>query len=178
MVTRAKPGRRGQSSRAPKRKTVWLDTFVSVGLSSGGQADLDLLTGLGANDIPGLTLTRTIIDLSFLAQTPGAAAGRMRVDFGIGVTQSEATAANVLPDPQSALDFPTRGWVVRKHKIVTDSIDSFDADALTVEMDLSGRRALHTTDTDLTLIIQNSALLGTTFSVQVQGWVRSLLLMP
>ena len=177
MTTRARRGRPARG-RAPKRKAVWIDTFVSGAAANGAQIDFNLLTALGANDIPGLTLTRTIVDLSCGAATGGGANGRMRVDVGIGVIQAEAQAANVFADPQTALDFPLRGWVLRKHWIVTDSVDSFDRDFQRMELDLKSRRALHTADSELFLIANNAFESGTGFTIDLQGWIRCLFLMP
>ncbi len=177
MTTRGRPGRRA-AGRRPRRKPVWIDTFVSGALANGAQLDIDLLTALGANDIPGLTLTRTIVDLSFLSASPGGSNGTQRVDVGIGIHQIEAAAANVFADPQSALDFPTRGWVFRKHTVVVDSVDSHDHEARTMEFDLASRRVLHTVDSGLNLIIDSLTFGGDAFTVDVQGWIRSLFLLP
>jgi len=177
MTTRGRR-RRVAGGRRASRNTNWVDSTVNLETANGTQDTRSLLSGLGAEDVPGLTLVRTIIHLAFAPLAPGVASGAMRLDWGIGLVQGEALAAGIVADPFAETDFPLRGWIVRDFAPVVDSIDSYDHPYVEINMDLKSQRKLHTQDSEVVLILEANDLSGTFFTVQTVGWIRMLYKQP
>ena len=173
MTTRGRRSLRG-SGRAAKRSTNWVDSQINQTTANATQDTQSLLSGLGPEDIPGITLTRTIIHLWVGAILPGVASGAMRLDWGIGVVQGEALAAGIVADPFSESDFPNRGWVVRDVIGVHDSIDTFDHRFMEIQMDIHSQRKLYSQDAEVMLVLDANDLLGTPFTVLTFGYIRCL----
>ena len=89
--------------RAARRRSVWLDTLVDTNVADSGADIVDLMGSWDRDDARGLTLARTILELSLIASTAGAADGKQVVDLAIGVVSREAFAAGVVPDPNVPL---------------------------------------------------------------------------
>ncbi len=147
-------------------------------MTNAVQGSTSLLSALGAEDIPGLTLTRTIGHLMMTPVNPGAVNGGQRVTYGIGVVQSEALAAGAIADPDAATDFPLRGWVYRDMEFILDSVDSYDHPALHVRFDIKSQRKLHTQDSELMLVHESTNAFGTGFNARLDGWIRCLFKQP
>ena len=93
----------------------------------------------------------------------------------MGVISQESIAASVFPDPNTATDYPVRGWLFRHRCAVTQSSD--DATPLThCAFDIRSQRKLDTGQ--YYLVVDNDPLFGTSFSVEVFGLVRTLVLLP
>ncbi len=175
---RRSTGGRGRRSGSARRQSQWVDTNVSAQIGSGARLDATLLGGLGAQDIPGLTVVRTIGTLWFLSTVPGGSNGANRLDLGVGLVQGEALAAGVTADPETASDFPLRGWVHRDSIIVVEAIDSNDPAAVGMRWDARVSRKLLTQDSEFMVTFTNTNVQGTALTVDVEGWIRCLFLMP
>ena len=153
------------------RPTDWVDTTVNLEISTGNQSVTSLITGLSPSDMWGVTVIRTIIMLSAFSNTVAGAFGCQQLDLGIGIASQEAFAAGVLPDPNISTDKPPRGWMWRVEKVVSQN--GAGAPIVTeLEADIRGARKVE--NGEVYLIGFNTALLGTTFQVNVRGLIRQL----
>ena len=161
-----------------QRKTVWIDTLHNPVIASGGVHADTLIAAPTSTDqrIAGMTLIRTIIchDYSYAVHDSGE--GSQIIDVGIGVTSQEAFASTILPDPNNAIDHPTRGWVYRcRHKIHGFAADQAAVDVRSVYRDIRSKRKID--NGELYIHIVNSALSGAASSIQVIGITRCLFLL-
>jgi len=160
---------------ASKRATDWIDSLLSASIASGAQSLLSLMTGVAPVNVRRQTLVRTLVMLSFQSESVAGAWGTQTLDVGIGITSQEAFAAGVVADPNSANDQPSRGWIYRTRKVVAQngagSPVMFDVTA-----DIRSQRKLD--DGECFLVVNNSAALGTAFSVRMSTLVRQLWLLP
>ena len=110
MVTRARGSRRGSArrGRSPRRRTQWVDTDFNLLVASGSKSETSLLSDLLPQDTQGMTLTRTLVHLFVASNVDQTVIAINRVSMGIGVSDQEAFAAAVLPDPETAGDEPAR----------------------------------------------------------------------
>ena len=155
------------------RPTDWVDTQIDSTISRSGQVNKSLITGLAPEEMRGVTLIRTIISVSVCSSTVAGAWGLQRVDLAIGVTSQEAFAAGVLPDPKTASDKPSRGWVWRTQRLVEQNGASTRI-VTHVMADIRGARKIE--NGELFIVIDNSAAVGgTSFGVAVVGLVRCLM---
>ena len=158
-----------------RRKTRWVDTLVSNGVLNAGQVLVDLLAAISVGDLRGLTVTRMIVSLWMSPAIPLAAGdGRQSLDVGVGVTSLEAFTAGVVSDPNVATDEPARGWLWRDRAVVHDDGTNLLVPTR-VQGDFRGQRRIE--GGKLFIVFNNGALQGATFTVQVQGIVRCLLLL-
>ena len=105
------------------------------------------------------------------------AVGQQAVDFGIGVVEQDALAAGALPDLNFPDDSPIRGWVFRKRIMLQDHTTVGVVPSMhRFELDLKSKRLIG--DSELVLIIDNNSARGTAFSVETEGLIRCLYLMP
>jgi len=157
-------------------RTFWVDTLHNDVISSGGQL-LATLVGQTLQELRNATILRTIVchDYSYAVHDSGE--GAQIIDVGIGITSQEAFAAGVVPDPVSAGDVPTRGWMYRcRHKLHGFAADQPAVDVRTVYRDLRGKRKLE--NGEAYIVIDNTASSGAASSVQVIGITRLLLMLP
>ena len=162
--------------RAPRRRSVWLDTLVNFTLTNANQASTDLMGSWDRDDARGLTVVRTIVELAITPQTPGAADGLQRVDIAIGMVTREAFLAGALPDPETPGDSPIQGWMWRTRCMVV----SDTAGALTPTICRGDFRSARKLDEsgNLFAVYYNSSIAGTTFTIQALGIIRQLHLLP
>ena len=118
-----------------------------------------------------LTVVRTIVSLDIFSTTVAGVWGVQEIALGIGVISREAFAAGVFPDPVEANDKPTRGWLWRTHQAVSQN-GSGGQVLVHIEGDFRGARKLDAGV--LILIINNTPLQGTAFTVFTRGLVRTL----
>jgi len=165
-------------SRVARRSTQWVDVHISTSIASGVGNLSTLLGQLEDEEVPGLTLVRTIVHLYFLPAFPGTVNGSQLISLGIGVVQIEALAAGAVADPNTATDFPLRNWVFRDQILVQNSLDSLDTPAKELRLELASQRKMYTVDSDLVLSMFNSAFEGSPFVVDVVGLIRQLFKKP
>ncbi len=155
-------------------KTLWIDTFINVNIATGGEDVTSLMTNIGsaASRFDALTLLRTIIRMDLAATVHDQGEGSSIVSLGIGVTSQEAFAGGLVPDPEIATDFPTRGWVWRsQYRVFSFQAGVADVHVREIDLDLRGRRKLE--NGECYIVIENTALEGTT-AVRPIGVVRQL----
>ncbi len=160
---------------ASKRATRWIDSLISLGVGTGGQAIQTLFPGIGPDDLRNATIIRTIGNLWLFSETVAGAWGVQLFDLGIGVISQEAVAASIYPDPNVASDYPVRGWIYRTRCVVAQNGSGAPV-LIPCNFDLGSQRKL---DTGVpTLVGNNDADVGTSFSVRVRGSIRTLVLLP
>jgi len=167
---------RGRGFRSG-RKTQWVDSLFDFTIANGGQDVRSLLSTLIGNDTQGMTLVRTIIELGLGPISWTGAFGTQALDMGIGMSAQEAFLAGTLPDPSTATEFPQNGWVVRTRKaLVNPGSVSAGLVQQHIQMDIRSQRKID--DGELYMIMDNFPGLGTAFSVQVTGIIRTLYKLP
>jgi len=157
------------------RMTDWIDTLFQLQPASGAQANISLITGAAPINMRGVTLIRTIISIGICSQTVAGAYGAQAVDLAVGITSQEAFAATALPDPNAATDKPSRGWIWRTRRMVTQNSAGSPVH-VDVIADMRGARKIE--NGELFLVVNNSAVVGTAFTVEVSGLVRVLMKLP
>ena len=157
---------------------MWIDTNFNVNISSGGSNTGSLLIGVEPDDTRGITLTRVLVRLNLM---PGSVdvsnLSYQRFALGIGVTDQEAFAAGVLPDPLTSTDQPGLGWVWRDEQaVIVSSSSALEALITRVHVDFKSQRKID--DFELYHIFENTNAQGTGAAVRVTGLVRCLFLLP
>ena len=104
----ARPRGRSQSRRGPRRKVEWVDTEIDFTTASGGVETQALDVGIPTDERKGMTLLRTLIDITMIAITAGTGSV---VGAGIYMISREALTALALFEPDQADD--DAGWVWR-----------------------------------------------------------------
>jgi len=158
------------------RPTDWVDTIIQLGATAGGQVFTGLLTGLAPVDLRGLTVIRTIITMGVTSRTVAGAWGVHRCDMAVGIASQEAFAAGVLPDPSVNTDKPPRGWMWRTSLVVTQNGAGAPVMTASVAVDIRGARKVE--NGQLYLVVDNTALQGTSFTFDVTGLIRVLTKLP
>ncbi len=155
--------------------TIWVDSLHNITVASGGKSELTLMFELLTARSDRLTLLRTILCHDYSYTVHDAGEGTQTVDVGIGVTSDEAFNAGVLPDPETASEHPTRGWVYRcRHRLHGFAADQAAVDVRTVNRDLRSKRVIQNGELFLSITNQNDT--GAAASIQVTGITRCLFL--
>ena len=157
------------------RRTTWEDEILNTSAVAGGATAPQLVSSLDADEAKGMTVTRVIGDLGFYSQTIAGAFGVMRVSFGIAVIDRDAAAAGAFPDPDSQADEPAAGWLYRGSRLVSQN-GVGTAIVTNDRFDIRSQRRMG--NGQLFYILQNITILGTSFTVNVGGLVRVLMLIP
>jgi len=159
------------------RRTAWVDRIIDNDILTGGQALLSLLGTLTPIETRATTVVRIIVDLKAHPISSPPTVGASRTAIGIGVASQDAFAAGVgsVPDPESAADEPPRGWLYRNAQgIYSGSVET--TDLARFKVDLRTKRKID--NGELYMIVTNTAMFGTTYTVTLVGIVRTLLLLP
>jgi len=157
------------------RQTDWVDTIFNATVLTGGQELFSLATGLAPLNLRGSTLIRTIVRLSLSSSSVSGAWGIQQAHFAIGITSQEAFAAGVVPDPATALDKPPRGWIYRSAEGVAQNGEGTGV-IHQVNADIRGARKIE--NGELFFVLDNVAIDGTTFTMNVVGLIRCLIKLP
>jgi len=161
-----------------KRGTSWYDTNIQVQIAAGGATSnpIALLPAdVLVRDVPGLTVTRTLVNLSIHPVVPVSVFGGQQVRIGMGIVTQDAFLAGALPELGAVSEEPVRGWMFKNESFSFQSENSFQFDSL--DLDIKAQRILDL-DTEVFLVIQNVDLTGTAFSVEVTGLIRMLVKLP
>ena len=159
----------------PARQTDWVDTLVGFNLATGTQDNTRIDGGSTQVVLRGVTIIRTILNLSVISLSIAGAYGVQAMNFGIGISSREAFNAGVFPDPEIATDKPSRGWLWRHHLLASQNGTGTPIVSV-VHADIRGARKIE--DGIVYLIVANTPVIGTTFTASVQGIVRQLVKLP
>ena len=154
---------------------LWIDTVVQSTIAVGGSTVLSLMTGVSSTQsrFDQMTLLRTIIGLDIGRQVYDSGEGSEIVSLGIGIASQEAFAAQVLADPFTSTDFPTRGWIWRGvYRVFGFAADQPAVFTRRIDLDLRSQRKLENGEAYINM--QMSSLEGAPSISQVVGLVRQL----
>jgi len=158
-----------------KRATDWIDTLVDRGVATGAQDFFSLMTGVAPVNVRRQTLVRTLISLDLYSETVAGAWGVQIIDVGIGITSQESFAAGVLPDPVTANDQPSRGWIYRTRIAVAQNGIGGRV-IYPIRADIRASRKLD--DGECFIVFDSTADQGTALPVHMTGIIRQLWLLP
>ena len=157
-------------------RTLWIDSMFNLQAASGGSQVKGSLMGPMTEEqtrLQPMTLTRTIIRCDLAYITHDAGEGSQRVSIGIGVTSQESFAANIIPDPEVATDFPVRGWVYRaQYRVYGFAADQPAIDVIRIDRDIRAQRKLD--NGEAYVVMTNADLEGVAASVSLVGVIRTL----
>ena len=158
------------------RHLFWVDSFVSLIMSTANGDVESLMTGLSSTESRmGLTLMRSILCLEVGRLIPDSGEGNDIVDIGIGIASQEAFAANVLSDPNVITEFPIGGWIFRcRVRTFGFAADASVAYSRVIERDLRNKRKINNGEMFITGF--NTANQGSASTCSVDGIVRNLYL--
>ena len=154
---------------------IWIDTMVDLNPASGVQQNVSLMTGVSSTQtrFDRMTLLRTIIGLDIAYEVRDSGDGSQDIALGIGVTSQEAFAASILPDPETATDFPAMGWVWRnRYRVFGFLGNSVDVFTRRLDLDLRSQRKLE--NGEAYLIVTNTNHEGFAATVDITGIIRQL----
>ncbi len=155
--------------------TRWIDTTFNASIIDTGQLLTSLMGAVGAEPtrFDNLTLMRTIIGMDIAYTVHDDAEGSQGVAIGIGFASTESFVAGTVPDPNTDLDFPPRGWVWRsQYRIWGFANGVADVWDRRIDIDLRGRRKL---DNGIGyLVATNNNVEGTARTIRLFGIVRQL----
>ncbi len=171
---RSRPSRGRRSGS--RRKPFWIDTLVSDGTASGTQDTQDLMATPSQFDKHGLTLVRTILDISVFPEVLFTVVGTQSASFGLALIEQDAFAGLALPDLNFADDTPGRGWIYRTRVTVADhtTAGAISPTHHRIFADVRGKRIIG--DMELIAIFNNDPTLGTAFTVRFNGAIRQVFL--
>jgi len=155
----------------PSRPTRWVDTVITRDIPDSTQQAQSLMGDLSDSEKRTATVIRIILSMGVWSTTLAGAYGVQRAGFGIGVASEEAFNANVFPDPLSAAEKPTRGWLWRTIKHVSQN-GTGTTIVVPVDADLRAARKLE--NGVLYMLMEASNRQGTTFTTSWEGIARVL----
>ncbi len=159
----------------PRRRTQWMDNNFGALIANGGDDVQDLRGPLGLRDIQGSTITRIVGSISIHSATIAGAYGVQRVSIGIGVASEEAVTANVVADPETEGDVPAGGWLTREVRVIgQNGTGTWPVDRW--QFDLRAQRKL--VGGVPFLVLENTNLTGTSFTIRFDVNIRILLILP
>jgi len=154
------------------RRTEWQDVFIGESTPDGAEDPATLMLGTG-NQAKGTTIIRQIVRLFFVPASPQATSlDVQKVAVGIGVFSDPEIDAVTYPDPGSSSEIPRSGWLWRDQVLVPETAGSATGiPSLTVDI-RSMRKAMYGRTV---LLVKNEGVVGTPFTVETHGIVRTLL---
>jgi len=164
-----------------KRGTSWFDTNIDVQVAAGGttSAAIALLPAdVLKRDVPGLTITRTLVELDIHPVVPEVVAGGQHILLGAGIVVIDAFAAGSLPSLASPSEEPTRGWIFKNSRYVFDTEGGYHPyEGNLLFLDIHSQRKL---DLDIEVYFQarNTDMTGVAFSIEITGLIRMLVKLP
>ena len=160
---------------AARRRTSWEDNLVNISVASGSRTNPDLMVNLSEDETRGTTITRVILDLWLFSTTVAGAWGIQKFDLGMQIVSVDALNAAAVPDPDAASEQPVRGWLYRNRCAVMQNGAGAPVFTRCVA-DLHMQRRVDNGKFILSMV--NTAQRGTSFTVEVLGITRTLLLLP
>ena len=159
------------------RPRAWGDTIVDSNVA-GSQLNFDLLAELTPADVK--TVVRLIIHINLVPAEDGTTGVTVqRIPMGIQVVSQEAFLAGVVPDPGTAADVPTLGWMYRDVLLEYTDINS-TSQILTwsfpeVRLDLRANRKVDRGVLCWTVGVK-SPVVGVAHNLRMLGVIRALCL--
>jgi len=156
-------------------RTLWIDTLYDVSVANGAQFVQSLMTGQTFSEtrLVGMTLMRTILRLDLAPVVMDSGEGSQAVDLGIAVGSQESVAASVVPDPDVAGNFPTRGWVYRgRWRVWGTAADRAVVVWRPIDEDIRARRKLE--NGEVYIVVDNNLVEGFANSIRLVGIIRQL----
>jgi len=156
-------------------KTFWSDTLISSDIAVSSQQHLGLIDQFTKDQLRmgQVTLLRTIIGIDCAAVIHESGAGSSTLSMGIGVASQEAFLAGTLPDPNTATDFPTKGWIFRaRGRVFAFPVGAPQVYSWRIDRDIRARRILD--NGEPYMIFTNDTNEGSTTALRVTGLVRCL----
>jgi len=156
-------------------KTFWSDTLVSSDVMVSSQQHLGLIDQFTKDQLRmgQVTLLRTIIGIDCAALVHDSNEGSSTLSMGIGVASQEAFLAGTLPDPNTASDFPTKGWIFRaRGRVFGFAADAPAVYSWRIDRDIRARRILD--NGEPYIIFTNDLNEGGTVALRITGLVRCL----
>ena len=155
-----------------RRPLAWGSNMLSqVIVANAGLTPLNLLTDLAASDT--ITAIRLVGRITVVPSDASATnSGVQRIDFGVGVSASEAFTANVLPDANAGGEQPARGWLWRDSLVCVheDTVKVHYFGSLTLDI-----RSMRKVDRGvLYLTAFSTTMSGTGFTTRMIGILRVL----
>ena len=157
------------------RRTAWEDTIIDRDVANAGQASQQVMSTVTADEMRGSTLTRLIGELGLYSNTVAGAYGVQAATIGIATLDEDAFVAGAVPDPSSETDEPPRGWVYWTQCLVSQNGVGTTI-AIRCMFDLHSQRRMD--GSVLVVVVDSISVIGTSFSIGVNGIVRTLLLLP
>ncbi len=167
-------------NRGARRRTNWIDqTVIQTVVAGGTTQEIDLLSDASPSELEGLTVVRTLIDLTV---TPAAAPGAFVIQLPMiagAIINDEADAAGALPDLLNDTDYPNRGYVFKMTAGVVGANPTEEefGHVARFTADIRAMRKLETS-TRYLLLLANLNVTGTAITVQFAGLIRTLVKLP
>ncbi len=161
-----------------RRQTTWEDVHITQGIAAAGQGRVKLAgaSTAGSMERRGQTVTRIIISpLNMFSNTVAGPWGVQAVHMGIGVCSLEAFNAGVVPDPSVPGEAPESGWMWKTEVMVAQNGEGTDV-VTRIIVDVHSQRMLR--QGVLYLVAENITAFGTTFTVNLHGYCRTLIKLP
>ena len=158
-----------------RRSTRWVDQIITTTRVTGGvTGGIDLLSDVSVEVRPGLTIVRTLVDITALPTQAPASFGTNLCLVAGGVISEDAFGAVALPDLNDDEDYPLTGWTF-KVPLVLGSNPTEEEFGLTarIQGDFRSMRKLGI-DSVYTLFTNNIVLDGVGVTVRFAGLVRTL----
>ena len=157
-----------------RRGSEWIDTLIGFNVVSG-TTSLGFNTPSAGGSTEGYTCVRTILSLSLTPTVTPTNDGVQQVDIGIGVATFDAIGAGAIPSPNVVSERPIGDWMYRERRLVVQGNTEI-MQPTHIVADLRGPRKL--AGGNMFIVVINTALIGTTFTVTFNGLARCLLLRP
>ena len=163
----ATPARR-RRARGPRRATEWFDTQFNLVVVNNALVGVLLDTNVSRPERKGMTLARTILDLTFRTDAINI---DQDVSLGMVMITTAAVAAVALPNPRTDDEQP--GWIWRSQRVLAQSSVDDASQFIHINEDLHSGRRYSGEDKDLLMIFSTGA---GGISIKVGGLVRLLML--
>ncbi len=158
-----------------RRASEWFDTIISFDIPSGTEVTLGLSKQSAGGTSEGYTVIRLLAFLNFIPAAIPTAVGYQIMDVGVGVATEDAITGGALPNLRTTDDRPIGDWMWRDQKII--SVDNADTTRPTMlRIDAKSQRKL--AGGQMFLAVDNTATVGTDFTVRLRGLIRALVLQP
>ena len=129
-----------------------------------------MTANVAADELKGMTLVRTLIDVDVNGTLSGAAG---MLAAGMTLIHSDAFAAGAFPDPEDEVDQP--GWAWRTFRAFAGVAATESYTPTRIREDIRSKRKIVGDDQDMIIIWSNRS---TTTAVDIDGIVRGLWLKP